>query len=409
MNEILWPFARLLHDGLPAWVRLPDLTFQMPHWLYWSALVVFPLVALFLYAREQRRGASGRVGLATACLLWLTGGYVGLHRFYARSFRLGMVFVVLFLVVLFGNIQARDARNTFSNVSNDFKSAQFDVRHYERQIARGRDRFKPRLEEARKRLADARIKLATGRTAYEAWPAFVGFFAWLIGLLMLIDLLLLPGLVRRADAAEAGRREAEDFEIITRGPKADPRDRVSNPFTRAVGAVSGATGNVIALWSVIAVFVYYYEVVARYVFNSPTNWAHESMFIMFGMQYVLAGAFAYRDESHVRVDVIYEKLSVRTRAILDIVTSTVFFLFTGTLLITSFVFATQAMPTDGNWEVSFTEWQLEYWPAKLAILVGAALIVLQGLARLVRDIQFLILGAPGGDSHAYRHGPDLGA
>ena len=32
---------------------------------------------------------------------------------------------------------------------------------------------------------------------------------------------------------------------------------------------------------------------ARFVFNSPTNWVHESMFLMFGMQYMLCGAFAY--------------------------------------------------------------------------------------------------------------------
>ena len=46
-----------------------------------------------------------------------------------------------------------------------------------------------------------------------------------------------------------------------------------------------------AYWAVIFVFVYYYEVIARYVFNSPTNWVHESMFLMFGMQYILAGAY----------------------------------------------------------------------------------------------------------------------
>ena len=46
-----------------------------------------------------------------------------------------------------------------------------------------------------------------------------------------------------------------------------------------------------AYWSIVAVFVYYYEVISRYVFNSPTNWAHESMFLMFGMQYLIAGGF----------------------------------------------------------------------------------------------------------------------
>jgi TRAP-type mannitol/chloroaromatic compound transport system permease small subunit len=37
-------------------------------------------------------------------------------------------------------------------------------------------------------------------------------------------------------------------------------------------------------------------------------------------------------------------------------------------------------------EHSFTEWGIEYWPVKLAIPIGAALLVLQGVSRLVRDI-----------------------
>jgi TRAP-type mannitol/chloroaromatic compound transport system permease small subunit len=33
------------------------------------------------------------------------------------------------------------------------------------------------------------------------------------------------------------------------------------------------------------------------VFNSPTNWAHEAMYLMFGMQYLIAGAYAVLTES----------------------------------------------------------------------------------------------------------------
>ncbi len=93
----------------------------------------------------------------------------------------------------------------------------------------------------------------------------------------------------------------------------------------------------------IAVFVYYYEVMARYVFNSPTNWVHESMFLMFGMQYMLSGAFAYKEDQHVRVDVLYAKLSTRGKAIGDIVTSVFFFIFIGTMLWTGGRFALDAI------------------------------------------------------------------
>jgi TRAP-type mannitol/chloroaromatic compound transport system permease small subunit len=39
----------------------------------------------------------------------------------------------------------------------------------------------------------------------------------------------------------------------------------------------------------------------------------------------------------------------------------------------------------GNAETSFTEWGVQYWPVKLTIPLGAALIALQGVSKLVKD------------------------
>ena len=117
-----------------------------------------------------------------------------------------------------------------------------------------------------------------------------------------------------------------------------------------------------AYWALISVFAYYYEVIARFVFNSPTNWVHESMFLMYGMQYMLAGAYAYREDQHVRVDVFYAQFSPRWKAIADIITSLFFFIFIGTMFWTGWRFASDAINID---EVSFTEWGVQYWPVKL--------------------------------------------
>ena len=105
-------------------------------------------------------------------------------------------------------------------------------------------------------------------------------------------------------------------------------------------------GNFVAYWAVISVFGYYYEVIARFVFNSPTNWLHESMFLMYGMQYMLAGAYAYQLDQHVRVDVFYTKFSPRGKAVADIITSVFFFIFVGTLLVTSYRFAADSIGND---------------------------------------------------------------
>jgi TRAP-type mannitol/chloroaromatic compound transport system permease small subunit len=191
----------------------------------------------------------------------------------------------------------------------------------------------------------------------------------------------------KAVLADVDEAEAE----ITAGTGEDPTLAVHSRLTDAIEWLNVHIGEYVAYWAVIAVFVYYYEVLARYVFNSPTNWAHESMFLMFGMQYVLSGAFAYREDQHVRVDVLYSRFSPRGKAIADLVTSVFFFIFIVTMLWTGTRFAWDAISVD---EHSFTEWGVQYWPVKLAIPVGAALMLLQGLAKLVKDILIVVRGRP---------------
>src|SRR3546814_1525485 len=67
------------------------------------------------------------------------------------------------------------------------------------------------------------------------------------------------------------------------------------------------------------------------------------MFLMFGMQYMISGAYAYREDQHVRVDVLYTKFSPRGKAIADIISSVFFFIFTITLLWTGWRFASDAI------------------------------------------------------------------
>src|SRR3546814_19621534 len=116
----------------------------------------------------------------------------------------------------------------------------------------------------------------------------------------------------RCRACEARLASPRAARGVERGAPLSPRLSLQTPLTRAIGAINGFAGNYVAYWSVLAVAAYYFEVVARYIFNSPTNWVHESMFLMFGMQYLLSGGYCLREDSPVRVGVIYERFSERT-------------------------------------------------------------------------------------------------
>jgi TRAP-type mannitol/chloroaromatic compound transport system permease small subunit len=211
--------------------------------------------------------------------------------------------------------------------------------------------------------------------------------------MLLIDGALLPILLRRRRALEAKTPQAAPLDVTQElsavaegGVGEDPTLHVRAPFTDAIDRLSTWIGRFVAWWAVIAVFAYYYEVMGRYVFNSPTNWVHESMFLMFGMQYMLCGAFAYREDQHVRVDVVYANFSPRGKAIADIMTSVFFFIFIVTMLWTGARFAMDAIQVG---EHSFTEWGVQYWPVKLTIPVGATLMTLQGLSKLIKDIMIV--------------------
>ncbi|MGI9482823.1 MAG: TRAP transporter small permease subunit [Hyphomicrobiales bacterium] len=386
MKELLGTIAAQLHAVLPGWMVLPNLTFVLPHAGYWLGLLFFPLIAMYLVHRAENRPEE-RISPTIAYLLWLWGGFVGLHRFYVRSLVPGLVYVALFVLILVGNNYATQARNIKSGFDNDLKIAEFMVTRQQKDVDRGRESAKPKLETANKVRDQALQKTVTANRKLASWRSLVGFIFAVILLMLLMDAILIPRLAKRCAALESGIEREPEIEIMERGSKLDARHEISTPAIRFIERTSSAVGQFVAYWSVLAVFVYYYEVVARYVFNSPTNWAHESMFLMFGMQYLLSGAYAFKENAHVRVDVIYEKFSVRTKAYIDIATSVVFFIFASTLVVTGFLFAKDAFAVR---EVSFTEWAIQYWPVKMTIVIGGVLLFMQGLAKLMRDIIFVV-------------------
>jgi TRAP-type mannitol/chloroaromatic compound transport system permease small subunit len=375
---------------------MPTLNFILPHWMYWGGLFVFPLVAMYLVARQKRRGPPREPILFNAYLFWLCSGFAGIHRFYLKSWW-GFAFIPLFLAVIYCNSEVRDAREDVSRTFAALEAAQNDL-----QQAKPHDAATV-TDEERQAFERAQADVKKTEPAYKAakdysdhWFNLARGFGAALAVLLAIDALLMPRLVRtlhaRGDAAApavaaTSPELAPPPEVHTQGTAEDPTINLHTRVTDAIEWVNVKAGEYVAYWAVISVFVYYYEVVARFVFNSPTNWVHESMFLMYGMQYMISGAYAYREDQHVRVDVLYVKFSNRGKAIADIISSVFFFIFTITLLWTGTRFAMDAV---NNAETSFTEWGIQYWPVKLSIPIGAALIVLQGISKLIKDVLLVV-------------------
>ena len=157
----------------------------------------------------------------------------------------------------------------------------------------------------------------------------------------------------------------------------------------AVERVNNGLGKVLSLITPLVILLTVYEVIRRYVFNSPTNWVHESSTLLFGVQYILAGAYAHYWGVHVNVDIFHSKLPARVRAWLDVVTAFFFFLFVGSMAFTSWIFFWDSWTIR---EHSFTDWGPPYYPVKFTLPLAFLLLGLQGLVKLTRDLHLALTG-----------------
>ena len=369
---------------------MPNLTFILPHWIYWFALLALPLFSMIIIYRQKGVVLEGELSLGIAYMFWFLGGIAGLHRMYLKNKGV-LVYLPLLIAVLLTNVEVKNAMNLVSAAKNNLSIAEFDLERAQKEAeAEDSEAVQSKVEKAKQELEKAKQALVAETGNENRWKWISHGLAIAIGVLLLIDAFLLPGMLRRRakvevrEAKPASKRDIPDAETIL--VEEDPVARVQTPWLDWIDKMNGYVGEFVAWWSIIAVFVYYYEVLARYIFNSPTNWAHEGMFLMFGMQYMLAAGFTERERGHVNVDIIHKYFPPRVKAAVDVFTSIIFFIFTIAILVTGYIFLKDSLRV---WEVSFTEWGIQYWPVKLTLPLGAILITLQGFSRLVKDILFL--------------------
>lgn len=156
-----------------------------------------------------------------------------------------------------------------------------------------------------------------------------------------------------------------------------------------IDALSDLSGKATSFLVVAMLGAMCYEVVARYGFDSPTVWSRETAQFLLGGYAILGGAYVLRHGGHVNMDVLYSRLSVRKRAILDVLTSVFFFLFCGVLLWLGAEYAWKSVVIR---ETTGSPWSPPEYVVKIAIPVGALLILLQGFAKLLRDLRTAVTG-----------------
>ena len=158
-------------------------------------------------------------------------------------------------------------------------------------------------------------------------------------------------------------------------------------LVRRVDAASDMVGRVASFLLIPLMLIATMEVILRYVFNSPTIWAWDVNVQLFGVLILFGGAYTYRYDEHVRVDLLIVHLPPRGRAILNLITSFLFF-FSFTVLL---IFSSQEALNAFAIKEQFTSvWSPPVYPLKMLIPLAVFLFILQGVTYVIRDLLIVI-------------------
>ncbi|MDP1583676.1 MAG: TRAP transporter small permease subunit [Bradyrhizobium sp.] len=155
-------------------------------------------------------------------------------------------------------------------------------------------------------------------------------------------------------------------------------------LARAVTRLNMWIGKV-AAWLIVPIFLLLMaDVIMRYLVGSAAIWTAEFAQLIFGGYAVIAGGYLLVERAHVNVDIIYGKFSRANKALVDLATSFLFFLFLAVLIWQG---VDMAWDSAEKFERSSSLWNPHIWPVKIMIPVAAVLLLLQGFVRLVSDIR----------------------
>jgi TRAP-type mannitol/chloroaromatic compound transport system permease small subunit len=154
---------------------------------------------------------------------------------------------------------------------------------------------------------------------------------------------------------------------------------------RAIDRFTDATGFIISLLALPLVAAVVIEVVARYVFHSPTTWAYDVSYMLYATLFMLGAAYALHKGAHVRTDFFWEKFSVRTKGIIDAVSYIVFFF--PALLMLGYIGIDQTIYSFNIGEESDqSPWRPILWPFKAVIPIACLLLMIQGVSELIKSV-----------------------
>lgn len=152
----------------------------------------------------------------------------------------------------------------------------------------------------------------------------------------------------------------------------------------AVDRLSTWIGQLFA-WSIVVLTVAItWEVFSRYVLGRPHGWMLDAQIMMYGILFMMAGAYTLSKNGHVRGDVLYGFFRPRTQATLDLILYILFFL-PGVIALTwaGWNYFNDSLAIR---EQTFNADPIPLYPFKFFIPFAGLLLLMQGLVEIARCV-----------------------
>lgn len=185
-----------------------------------------------------------------------------------------------------------------------------------------------------------------------------------------------------------------------------PHIPVALRAARAIDAVTGGIGRAVAWLALAMVLVGAFNAVARYLgrylgVHLSSNAYLELQWYLFSIMFLLGAAYVLRVDAHVRVDVLYGRVTARTRSLINIAGTVLLLVpFSGFLIWVS-------LPViRSSWRIresSPDPGGLPRYPLKAMILACFALLLLQAVSELIKEVHALRRGEQAGDPRPPEH------
>lgn len=158
-----------------------------------------------------------------------------------------------------------------------------------------------------------------------------------------------------------------------------------------VGKCLMGTANVSSAFVLAIVVITCYEVISRYVFNSPTIWTVDiGIYLLLWLAFLSMG-YLQKQGKHIHVDLVISHLSEGTRAILDVASSVLFLIGAALISYYSIGLVSTAIRMG---ETSIGLLFHPIWPVKISIPIGASLLTLWLLLELIQKVSALSQNQP---------------